>query len=113
MITPISFATIQYKTYVIFAVINAALFPAVWFFYPETAYRSLEEMDSIFRKCNSIFTIVKIAKDEPQRYGKNGELLIRYEETEEHRQRQASRVSNPAIEKVGEDSVEDVDEPRV
>ncbi|KAL8987526.1 MAG: hypothetical protein Q9177_003271 [Variospora cf. flavescens] len=120
MITPISFASIQYKTYVIFAVIkltlissNAALFPAVWFFYPETAYRSLEEMDSIFRKCNSIFTIVKIAKDEPQRYGENGELLIRYEETEEHRQRQVSRASNPAIEKVGENRVEDADEPRV
>ncbi|KAI4289328.1 MAG: hypothetical protein L6R35_001409 [Caloplaca aegaea] len=92
---------------------NAALFPAVWFFYPETAYRSLEEMDSIFRKCNSIFTIVKIAKDEPQRYGKNGELLIRYEETEEHRQRQVSRVSNLAIEKVGEGRAEDVDELRV
>ncbi|KAL9022037.1 MAG: hypothetical protein Q9185_000778 [Variospora sp. 1 TL-2023] len=113
MITPISFASIQYKTYVIFAVINAALFPAVWFFYPETAYRSLEEMDSIFRKCNSIFTIVKIAKDEPQRYGKNGELLIRYEEREEHRQHQVSRVSNPAIEKVGENRVEDVDVLRV
>ncbi|KAI4113330.1 MAG: hypothetical protein LQ345_005669 [Seirophora villosa] len=90
---------------------NASLFPAVWFFYPETAYRSLEEMDSIFRKCNSIFTIVKIAKAEPQRYGKNGELLIRYEETEEHRQRQASRVSNTGIEKFREERVEHGDEP--
>ncbi|KAL9600495.1 MAG: hypothetical protein Q9219_003146 [cf. Caloplaca sp. 3 TL-2023] len=77
---------------------NAAIFPVVWFFYPETAYRSLEEMDSIFRKCHSIFTVVKIAKDEPQRYGKKGELLIRYEETEEHRERQASVVSNKGME---------------
>ncbi|KAI4182795.1 MAG: hypothetical protein LQ348_004803 [Seirophora lacunosa] len=112
MITPVSFASIGYKTYIIFAVINAALFPAVWFFYPETAYRSLEEMDSIFRKCNSIFTIVKIAKAEPQRYGKNGELLIRYEETEEHRQRQASRVSHTGIEKFREERVEHGDEPK-
>lgn len=52
-------------------------------------------MDSIFRKCHSYFTVVKIARDEPRRYGKNGELLINYEETEEH-QRRASVLSNPA-----------------
>ena len=45
MITPVAFSTIGYKTYVIFAVINAAIFPSVYFFYPETAFRSLEEMD--------------------------------------------------------------------
>ncbi|KAG8529518.1 uncharacterized protein KY384_006155 [Bacidia gigantensis] len=82
MITPVSFASITYKTYIIFAVINAAIVPTVYFFYPETAYRSLEEMDSIFLKCNSIFTVVKIAKEEPRRYGKNGELLISYEDTD-------------------------------
>ncbi|KAI4130494.1 MAG: hypothetical protein LQ338_001725 [Usnochroma carphineum] len=113
MITPVSFASIKYKTYIIFAVINAAIIPAVWFLYPETAYRSLEEMDGIFRKCHSIFTVVKIAKNEPQRYGKKGELLIRYEETEEHRQRQASVVSNKGMEKFKENRVEHVDEPKV
>lgn len=61
--------------------------PWVYFFYPETAYRSLEEMDIIFRKCKSVFTVVKIAREEPRRYGKNGELLINYEDTEEHRRR--------------------------
>lgn len=112
MITPIAFASIGYQTYIIFAVMyvrphfspttfelmphsNAFIFPVVYFFYPETAYRSLEEMDSIFRKCNSYFTAVKIARDEPRRFGKKGELLINYEETEEH-QRRASAWSNPA-----------------
>lgn len=66
---------------------NAFIFPVVYFFYPETAYRSLEEMDSIFRKCRSYFTLVQIARDEPRRYGKKGELLINYEETEEHARR--------------------------
>lgn len=51
-------------------------------------------MDSIFRNCNSYFTVVKVARDEPRRYGKSGELLINYEETEEH-QRRASAWSNP------------------
>ena len=67
-----------------------------YFFYPETAYRSLEEMDSIFRKAHGAagyFSVVKIAHEEPRRYGKSGELLIAYDETEEHAQRQASLVS--------------------
>ncbi|KAK3078663.1 hypothetical protein LTS18_006938, partial [Coniosporium uncinatum] len=45
------------------------------------------EMDSIFQKTTSIFNVVQRARDEPRRYGKNGELLINYEETEEHRRR--------------------------
>ncbi|CZR66975.1 probable MFS monosaccharide transporter [Phialocephala subalpina] len=87
MITPVAFTSIKYKTYIIFAVINAFIFPVVYFFYPETAYRSLEEMDSIFQKTKSIFTVVKQAEEEPRRFGKNGELLINYEETEEHKRR--------------------------
>ena len=84
MITPVSFSSIGYKTYIIFAVINAFIFPVVYFFYPETAYRSLEEMDTIFRKTKNIFTVVWTAKHEPYMYGKNGEVLIAYDESEEH-----------------------------
>ncbi|MCJ1259265.1 hypothetical protein MMC24_007101 [Lignoscripta atroalba] len=85
MITPVSFSSIGYKTYIIFAVINAFIFPVVYFFYPETAYRSLEEMDTIFRKTTNVFNVVKVAREEPRRYGKRGEQLIDYEETEEHK----------------------------
>lgn len=87
MITPVSFSSIGYRTYIIFAVINAFIFPAVYFFYPETAYRSLEEMDAIFRKTQNVFTVVQTAKDEPRRYGKNGEVLIEYDQLDEHRRR--------------------------
>jgi sugar porter (SP) family MFS transporter len=82
MITPVSFNSIGYKTYVIFAVINAFIFPVVYFFYPETAYRSLEEMDAIFRKTKSYFSVVSVARNEPRLYGKHGELLVDYEEAE-------------------------------
>ncbi|KAK8100008.1 hypothetical protein PG999_010382 [Apiospora kogelbergensis] len=88
MITPIAFNSIKYQTYIIFAVINAFMVPSVYFFYPETAYRSLEEMDAIFHKVDgaaAYFQVVNVARDEPRRYGKNGELLIAYEETEEHK----------------------------
>lgn len=79
MITPVAFNTIKYHTYTIFAVINAIMVPSVYFLFPETAYRSLEEMDTIFRKVHGwqgLFTVVKQAEIEPRRYGKNGELLI-------------------------------------
>ncbi|EXJ73621.1 uncharacterized protein A1O5_03383 [Cladophialophora psammophila CBS 110553] len=90
MITPVSFSSIKWKTYLVFAVINAAMVPVVYVFYPETAYRSLEEMDTIFHKTKNIFTVVWTAKHEPHRYGKHGEVLIDYEETGEHRRRLSS-----------------------
>ncbi|KAK2608184.1 hypothetical protein N8I77_006808 [Diaporthe amygdali] len=89
MITPVAFDTIGYQTYIIFAVINAFMVPSVYFFYPETAYRSLEEMDSIFHNVSpgfkGVFEVVHQAKVEPRRYGKNGELLVDYSDTEEGR----------------------------
>jgi hypothetical protein len=97
MITPVSFSSIGYKTYIIFAVINAFIFPVVYFIYPETAYRSLEEIDTIFRKTKGWFSVVSTAQHEPLRYGKNGELLIDYENTEEYvrRHSMASQGGKP------------------
>jgi len=48
MITPPAFANLGYKTYVMFAVFNAAILPSVYFFFPEPRGRSLEELDIIF-----------------------------------------------------------------
>ena len=50
-------------------------------------------MDTIFHKTTSIFNLVKTAKNEPRRYGENGELLINYDETEEHREAERRRSS--------------------
>ncbi|KAI0525479.1 general substrate transporter [Xylaria bambusicola] len=88
IITPIAFNNIGYQTYIIFAVINAFMVPSVYFFYPETAYRSLEEMDTIFHKVDGVkgyLDVVRVAREEPRRYGKNGELLIAYDQTDEHK----------------------------
>lgn len=82
MITPVAFETIGYQTYIIFAVINAFMFVCIHLFWPETAYRSLEEIDRIFHrveghgKVRSYFSVVQAARDEPRRYDKNGELLM-------------------------------------
>jgi len=50
MITPVMLSNIRWATYLVFAVINAAFFPVIYFFYPETRKRSLEEIDLIFAK---------------------------------------------------------------
>lgn len=42
-------------------------------------------MDTIFHNTDSFLSVVHQAKVTPRRYDKNGELLISYEETEEHR----------------------------
>jgi len=100
MVTPVAFATIQYQTYIIFAVINAAIVPSVYFFYPETAYRSLEEMDEIFQKSNGYFDVVQVAKPKntPNRYDKYGNLLHSYLDTEVHRRHSSVAANGGRIE---------------
>nr|POE87908.1 sugar transporter stl1 [Quercus suber] len=101
LITPILFAEQGYKTYVLFAVTyvipkspclghaprltiqrNFAIVPAVYFFYPETGYRSLEEVDILFSEANKlgqpIFSVVKAAKDTPLWWDRNGEKSETY-----------------------------------
>ncbi|ESZ95967.1 sugar transporter [Sclerotinia borealis F-4128] len=50
MVTPIMIANISWGTYLFFAVVNACFIPFIYFFYPETKRRSLEEIDIIFAK---------------------------------------------------------------
>ncbi|KAI9849781.1 MAG: hypothetical protein M1838_006247 [Thelocarpon superellum] len=50
MITPIMISNIGWGTYLFFAVVNACFIPVIYFFYPETKQRSLEEIDLIFAK---------------------------------------------------------------
>lgn len=50
MVTPIMITNIDWGTYLFFAIVNACFIPVIYFFYPETARRSLEEIDIIFAK---------------------------------------------------------------
>ncbi|KAI5283754.1 hypothetical protein KEM54_001887 [Ascosphaera aggregata] len=50
MVTPVMITNIQWGTYLFFAIVNACFIPVIWFFFPETAKRSLEEIDIIFAK---------------------------------------------------------------
>ncbi|KAK3672070.1 hypothetical protein LTR78_008040 [Recurvomyces mirabilis] len=79
LVTPILFTTTMYRTYIVFAVTNFCIVPIVFFFYPETGSRSLEEVDLLFShasqggKRNPWFGVVKTAQQEPLWYDKNGD----------------------------------------
>jgi hypothetical protein len=67
MITPVMVAHIGWGTYLFFAALNASFIPIIWFFYPETANRSLEEIDLIFAKGYvENISYVKAAKELPK-----------------------------------------------
>jgi hypothetical protein len=99
MVTPVAFNGIGYNTYTVFACINAFIVPVVYFFYPETAGRSLEEMDEIFQDVHGFkgaFDVVKVSLTKQRRFGKKGELLINYAETERARSFAERRASSVA-----------------
>lgn len=47
-ITPVSINSIGWKTYIYFAVFNFFFIPLIYFFYPETKWLSLEQIDKLF-----------------------------------------------------------------
>lgn len=61
-VTPVGFATIGNYFYLIFAVMNACIVPSVYFFFPETKGRSLEEIDEIFTRSKSILDPPRVAR---------------------------------------------------
>lgn len=75
MITPISFNNIGWRTYIVFAVFNLASLPIIYFFYPETRSRSLEEIDLIFTGSRNIFDAVKKSKTEKRHFDHHGHLV--------------------------------------
>ena len=71
-ITPPAINNIGWRTYIIFAVFNAAWVPIIYFFYPETAGLQLEDIDRLFSKKEDLTTLVE---------GKRDPLAMHVEET--------------------------------
>ncbi|GIJ98167.1 hypothetical protein Aspvir_000282 [Aspergillus viridinutans] len=65
-VTPVGFNSIGYQYYIIFAVLNAAIVPTVYLFFPETNGRTLEEIDEIFIQSKSIFDPPRVARSLPR-----------------------------------------------
>jgi hypothetical protein len=49
-ITPIALNNIGYRTYIIFAVLNACWVPLIWCYFPETKGLELEDVDGLFER---------------------------------------------------------------
>ncbi|EKV04882.1 Sugar transporter, putative [Penicillium digitatum] len=61
-VTPIAFNSMGQTYFVIFAGCNAMMIPMIYYLFPETAGRSLEEMDKIFILSGSLLEPVRIAR---------------------------------------------------
>ena len=64
-VTPIGLNAIDYRYFIIFAVFNAVIGFAVYFCFPETKGRSLEEIDEIFLQSENIFDPPRVARKLP------------------------------------------------
>lgn len=53
--------------YIVFAILSLAMSPVVYLFYPETANRTLEDMDQIFINNKSVFVFANRAATQSQR----------------------------------------------
>lgn len=65
MITPVAIESLGYQYYIVFAVLGGCIPLLVFFLYPETMGRSLEQMDELFRESASIAGIVKASLKPP------------------------------------------------
>lgn len=53
-ITPIGIDSIGWRFYIIWTIFNFSFIPIVYLFYPETAGRTLEDIDQLFRESPSV-----------------------------------------------------------
>lgn len=94
MITPPAFANLQWRTYVIFAVLNAAIIPCVYAFFPETKGRALEEVDLVFAKAHAEkVSPVRLSLKMPKISGiELDQQLSKYFDHHKDKERQVSHV---------------------
>jgi hypothetical protein len=62
MVTPVAIDTIGWEYYLVFLIISSIIVPIVYFFYPETMGRSLEELEMMFTESKSIPAIVRMSR---------------------------------------------------
>jgi len=84
-ITPIGIQTLGWQFYIIWVVFNLAFVPTVYFFYPETAARTLEDLDAYYRTSPPLL----VFRDKDV---KSSKRPAKYVEAEEDNVRRASSV---------------------
>lgn len=62
-VTPPGTTSLKNRYYIIYAVLNASFAVIVYFLFPETNGRSLEDMDMVFESTTNIFSTVSVSRD--------------------------------------------------
>ncbi|KAJ5329848.1 sugar transporter [Penicillium brevicompactum] len=87
-ITPIGIENLGWRFYIVWVALNAAMIPVIYVFYPETAGRTLEDMDDYYRGNPPLFACLDkeaISSKRPKKYEARDEHIIREkEEPAEH-----------------------------
>ncbi|KAH6880049.1 general substrate transporter [Thelonectria olida] len=65
MVTPVAIESIGWRYYLVFGVIAACIPVSVYFLFPETMGRNLEEIELLFKDSPSMWSTVKFAKNRP------------------------------------------------
>ncbi|KAJ9483474.1 hypothetical protein VN97_g9930 [Penicillium thymicola] len=87
-VSPVGFATIHWRYYIVYACISAFACVCFYLFCPETKSRTLEEIDDIFVQSKSVFDTVRIAQEMPYQT----EILAHVDDTEKGME--ATQVEN-------------------
>ncbi|GAM39176.1 hypothetical protein TCE0_034f10505 [Talaromyces pinophilus] len=82
-ITPVGIQNIGWKLYIVFCILNWATIVVVYFFYPETAGKSLEQIDFLFASQSSLRQVVKLS----QRKDLDEMAVIRETQAQAHQQK--------------------------
>lgn len=85
-VTPIGIQSIKWKFYIIWTIANAIFLPVIWFFYPETADRTLEDLDAYYRESPSLIVVgdpTATSRRRPKKYADMQEVDVKAAEKEQ------------------------------
>jgi hypothetical protein len=92
-------------TYTVFAIFNLVFIPVVYFLYPETANRTLEDLDDYFDKDSPHGTIIRVGDKVAKQHHRPAEAIA----AERRRIDSANFVEGDTIKNVGKQYVEHVE----
>ncbi|GAB7358117.1 hypothetical protein MBLNU230_g0276t1 [Neophaeotheca triangularis] len=98
--TSVGIRNLGYRFYIIFAVLNLVFLPVVYFFYPETANRTLEDLDDYFDIDSPHKTLIPIGDKVAKQHERPAEAI-----EAERRRIEASETSTDKGDKLGPKSV--------
>jgi len=98
-ITPIGINSLHWKFYIIWTVFNGAFVPLVYLFYPETAGRTLEDIDRYFMEHDNIL----VFRDKTATSAKRPAEYIEHEESQVRRHSSVNaRAASMAVARYGD-----------